>query len=179
MNKLYVIRHGKTDWNNLRLMQGRVDIPLNEEGRDDAVKLASSINLSDIYICFSSPLKRARETAEIIVQNKLEIVYDDLLIERDFGDYEGCEVNFDLIQKQWDYKLNDKRGNIESIKECLNRAKVFLGKIKKEYPNKTILIISHGSFIKALHFNIIGYDENTDFLSFRPENTKIYEYILR
>lgn len=50
MNKLYVIRHGKTDWNNLRLMQGRVDIPLNEEGRADAFKIASSINLSDIYI---------------------------------------------------------------------------------------------------------------------------------
>lgn len=176
MNKLYIIRHGKTDWNNLRLMQGRVDIPLNEEGRDDAVKLASSINLSDIDICFCSPLKRTRETAEIIVQNKLKIIYDDLLIERDFGDYEGCEVNFDLIQKQWDYNLNDKSGNIESIKECLNRAKVFLDKLKKEYPNKTILIISHGSFIKALHFNIIGYDEKTDFLSFRPANTMVYEY---
>lgn len=176
MNKLYIIRHGKTDWNNLRLMQGRVDIPLNEEGREDAVKLTSSINLSDIDICLSSPLKRARETAEIIVQNKLKIIYDDLLIERDFGDYEGCEVNFDLIQKQWDYNLNDKSGNIESIKECLNRAKVFLDKLKKDYPNKTILIISHGSFIKALHFNIIGYDENTDFLSFRPANTRVYEY---
>lgn len=116
MNKLYVIRHGKTDWNNLRLMQGRVDIPLNEEGRADAFKIASSINLSDIYICFSSPLKRARETAEIIVQNKLEIVYDDLLIERDFGDYEGCEVNFDLIQKQWDYKLNIKGEILKVLK---------------------------------------------------------------
>ena len=156
MNKLYIIRHGKTDWNNLGLMQGRVDIALNEEGREDAAKLASSINLSDIDICLSSPLKRARETSEIIVQNKLEIIYDDLLIERDFGDYEGCKVNFDLIQKQWDYNLNDKSCNIESIKECLNRAKVFLDKVKKEYPNKTILIVSHGSFIKALHFNIIG-----------------------
>lgn len=176
MNKLYIIRHGKTDWNNLRLMQGRVDIPLNEEGRKAAIKLASSINLSDIDICFSSPLKRARETAEIIVQNKLAIIYDDLLIERDFGDYEGCEVNFDLISIQCDYNLNDKSGNIESIKECLNRAKVFLDKVKKEYSNKTILIISHGSFIKALHFNINGYDERTDFLSFRPANTTIYEY---
>ena len=176
MNKLYIIRHGKTDWNNLGLMQGRVDIPLNEEGREDAAKLASSINLSNIDICLSSPLKRARETAEIIVQNKLKIIYDDLLIERDFGDYEGCEVNFDLIQKQWDYNLNDKSGNIENIKECLNRAKVFLDKLKKDYPNKTILIISHGSFIKALHFNIIGYDENTDFLSFRHANTRVYEY---
>lgn len=47
MNKLYVIRHGKTDWNNLRLMQGRVDIPLNEEGRADAL-----INVIVNYIMY-------------------------------------------------------------------------------------------------------------------------------
>lgn len=72
--------------------------------------------------------------------------------------------------------LNDTEGNIESIRDCLNRAKKFLDDIKVSYPNKTILIVSHGSFIKALHYNIVGYDENTDFLSFRPENATLYCY---
>ena len=101
-----------------------------------------------------------------------------MLVERNFGDYEGKLINFDLIKKQWDYKLNDSSNNIESIKDCLTRAKTFLDKIKKEYSNKTILIISHGSFIKTLHFNLIGYDENTNFMSFKPENCILYEYIL-
>ena len=90
--------------------------------------------------------------------------------------YEGKKIIFDLIAPQWDYKLNDSSHNIESIQDCLARAKKFLDKIKKEYPNKNILIVSHGSFIKTLHFNLVGYDENTDFLSFNPKNTTLYEY---
>jgi len=135
-----------------------------------------NIELDLIDICFCSPLKRTRKTAEILIGNKKEIIYDDLLIERGFGDYEGKKINFDLILSQWNYKLNDSSNNIESIQDCLLRANKFLKKIKEEYPNKSILIVSHGSFIKALHFNIIGYDENTDFLSFDPKNTILYEY---
>ncbi len=133
------------------------------------------MDLSKIDICICSPLKRTKETAELIVGDKKKIIYDELLLER-VGDFEGKKIDFNLIFKQWDYKLNDKEGNIESIKDCLARAKKFLDKVKKEYPNKSILIISHGSFIKTLHFNVIGYDENTDFLSFNPKNTTLYEY---
>ena len=135
MSKLYIVRHGQTDWNVKKLLQGATDIELNGEG-----------------------IKQAEE-----LSNK-------------FGDYEGKPINFDLIVPQWDYKLNDSSHNIESIQDCLLRAKKFIDKVKKEYPNKTVLIISHGSFIKALHFNLIGYDENTDFLSFNPKNSVLYEY---
>ena len=76
----------------------------------------------------------------------------------------------------WDYKLNDSSHNIESIQDCLSRAKKFIDKVKVEYPNKTILIISHGGFIKMLHLNLIGYDKNTNFLSFNPKNAVLYEY---
>ncbi|MBQ1812741.1 MAG: histidine phosphatase family protein [Bacilli bacterium] len=61
----------------------------------------------------------------------------------------------------------------------MERAKQFINKIKNNYPNKNILIVSHAGLIKALHFNLIGYGENTDFLSFVPKNTTIYEYILK
>lgn len=100
-----------------------------------------------------------------------------MLIERSFGDYEGKKINFDLIALQWNLKLNDNSHNIESIKDCLLRAKKIIDKIKEEYPNKTILLVSHGSFIKTLHFNLIGYDENTDFLSFNPKNSIIYNNV--
>lgn len=178
MNKIYIVRHGKTDWNDQELLQGTTDIKLNEEGIKQAEKLASQIDYSDIDICLCSPLKRTRQTAEILVGNQVKIIYDSMLIERCFGTYEGKPIDFDLTEKQWDYKLNDDSHNIESLHNCLKRAKDFLDKIKKEYPNKTLLIVSHGSFIKALHFNLIGYDENTDFLSFNPQNCVIYEYVI-
>ena len=57
-------------------------------------------------------------------------IKDDLIKERYFGDYEGCSINFDVISRLWDYKLNDSSNNIESIKECLNRASSFINKIK-------------------------------------------------
>lgn len=176
MNKLYVVRHGKTEWNIKGLLQGSTDIELVEEGIKQAEELAITLNLDKIDICICSPLKRAKQTADILVKNAVDIVFDDLVVERKFGDYEGKEINFNLIGSQWDYKLNDSSHNIESIQDCLARAAKFLDKLKKEYPNKTILIVSHGSFMKALHFNLKGYDENTDFLSFNPKNTTLYKY---
>ena len=50
---------------------------------------------------------------------------------------------------------------------------------KENYNDKTILIVSHGAFIKCLHFAINGYDKNTDFLFFNPKNTTIYEYVIK
>ena len=176
MSKLYIVRHGKTTWNEKGLLQGSTDIDLNNDGIKEAKELALMLDLNNIDICISSPLKRARQTASILTQGKVKIIYDDLLKERGFGSYEGKKINFDLIGKQWDYKLNDSSNGIESIKECLNRTKKFLDKIKKEYPNKNILIVSHGGTMKAFHYNIVGYNENTDFLSFNPKNTTLYEY---
>lgn len=176
--KLYIVRHGKTDWNIMGLLQGQTNIELNEEGINDARKLSKEINLNEIDLCISSSLERAKQTAEILTNNKIKIIYDDMIVERGFGDYEGKKINYDLIENQWNYKLNDSSNNIENIEACLIRAKTFLDKIKKEYPNKTILIVSHGSLIKCLHYNIIGYSQNTDFLSFNPKNTTVYEYII-
>ena len=176
MNKLYIVRHGQTDWNVKKLLQGSTDIELNEMGIKQAKELSKKLDLSQIDICFCSPLKRARQTANILLQDKVKVIYDDMIVERGFGNYEGKPINFDLIIPQWNYKLNDNSNNIESIQDCLLRAKKFIDKVKENYPNKAILIISHGSFIKALHFNLIGYNENTDFLSFNPENSVLYEY---
>ena len=74
MQKLYIVRHGKTDWNVQGLMQGSIDISLNEEGVEQAKELSKMIDLSKIDICICSPLKRAKETAELIVGNKKKII---------------------------------------------------------------------------------------------------------
>lgn len=80
MNKIYIIRHGKTDWNDKGLLQGTTDIELNEEGIKETKGLVKKIDLSKIDICFCSPLKRARQTAEILIGNKINIIYDQVLV---------------------------------------------------------------------------------------------------
>lgn len=170
--KLYIVRHGETSWNVKKLLQGKTGISLNENGIKQVKKLARKLPKNKIDICICSPLKRTLETANILYSN---IIKDDLLIERDYGDFEGKSIDYDFISLLWDYKVNYHDHNVESIKECLERADKFLKKIKK-YKGKNILIVSHVSFIKALHYNLIGYNENTDFLSFNSSNSELYEY---
>lgn len=76
MNKLYIVRHGETDWNNKGLLQGTTDIELNKEGIKQVQELSKIIDLDKIDICICSPLKRTKETAKILVSNKKKIIYD-------------------------------------------------------------------------------------------------------
>ncbi len=176
MGKLYIVRHGKTEWNDLNIAQGSKDIPLNEEGIKTATQLSKEIDLSNIDFCISSPMQRAKQTAIILCNNKIPIIYDERLKERSFGDYEGKSMSMDIVKQQWDYNLNTSDNNIESIKECLDRANSFLNDIIKKYSDKNILIVSHGCLIKCLHYCINGYNENTDFFDFSPKNATLYEY---
>ena len=89
---LYIMRHGKTDWNALHKLQGRTDIPLNEEGRLMALKAHEEYKSWNIDVCYCSPLIRAVETAQIVLKNRgIPIITDERLVEMSFGDYEGIE----------------------------------------------------------------------------------------
>ena len=92
---IYLLRHGETDWNKKQLLQGHTDIPLNERGRaqvEDTVRRLRALDMR-MDAVVSSPLKRARETAEIAARileyPQEKIVVEDLLIERGFGEGEG------------------------------------------------------------------------------------------
>ena len=67
---LYIMRHGKTEWNAMHKLQGRMDIPLNEEGREMAEKAREEYKNLNIDICYCSPLVWAKETAEIVLDRK-------------------------------------------------------------------------------------------------------------
>lgn len=104
---IYVVRHGETDWNKLHKVMGRVDIPLNETGKSQAKITSEKLKEYKIDLIISSPLKRACETAKIINETKnLEIIYDDRLLERDFGEFEGLDYNERYEPLLWDYYEN-------------------------------------------------------------------------
>ena len=179
--KLYIARHGQTDWNLENRAQGRTDVPLNKTGILQAEKLREKIAGMDFDICYASPLKRAAKTAEIAVDGKCPVMYNELLVERCFGDFEGKEG------KDWmeimdgidifDRRLNYSEHEIEPICEILERSRKFLELVKAENPDDArILVVAHGVILKTLHFNIVGYDDDTDFYKFHLENGEIKKY---
>ena len=163
---LYIIRHGKTDWNAAFKLQGRTDIQLNEEGREMALKAAEEAKDIHFDICFSSPLLRAKETAQIILNDReIPIVCDNRLMEMCFGEYEGIERSFDIKDCPINLLFKDPVNYVadkgaESFEELFKRTGDFLE--KKIYPllkeGKDILIVGHGAMNCSIVSQIRGYD---------------------
>ncbi len=175
---IYMVRHGQTDYNKKRIMQGTSNIPLNEEGVRQAFEAKEKLKGIYLDICISSPLKRTLQTAQIITDNKCKIILDDLLIERNMGNFEGKA--YQLYQKYdfWNLKTNLNYNGVETVRDIFTRTKKFLDKIKDEYKDETILIVSHHAVLRALHYNIVGYNDDTNLLDFHPLNGKVYKYEL-
>ncbi len=147
MSKICIIRHGESKWKRAKKLQGRIDIELSELGREEARIVADHIKGSQWDYIISSPLLRARETGEIIggVIGINQVILHDGLLERDYGQASG-------LSKSERHKLfpDKKYPGIESKKDLAERMYNSLLEIVKEYPDKNILIISHGPSISGL-----------------------------
>ncbi len=145
---LGLLRHGQTDWNINFLLQGVTDIPMNVTGIEQVKLAASAIKAEDWDVILTSPLTRAKQTAEIIAsQNGFsEIIEQELLIERSFGEAEG------LSHEQWRAKYSnlDEIPGGESRTQLAERSNLLLETITKELTGKRVLAISHGALIRAL-----------------------------
>lgn len=168
---LYVVRHGVTAWNRLRKVQGRADIPLAEEGVRLAEKTGEALRDVPFDLCFSSPLKRAVQTAKCILgDRKVPVITDERIQEIDFGALEGTQFKDEsgnISHKQMEiffhhpseYKRPENGENIEDI---LKRTEAFWKDItgREELSDKTILISSHGCAVRALLQNVYQDREN-------------------
>lgn len=181
---LYIMRHGKTDWNVRYKLQGRTDIPLNEEGREMARRAGKENRNLHFDVCYCSPLSRAKETAELFFEGtKVPVIPDDRLIEMSFGIYEGVEKCY---QKP-DCKVKDlflapeKYETVEggeSFEELFNRTGDFLEKVAKPLvkEGKNVLIVGHGVMNLSIINRIRGI-ELKDFWSTGIENCKLIRLI--
>jgi broad specificity phosphatase PhoE len=153
--KLYITRHGQTDWNVQKKVMGRCDEPLNEKGLSQAEETKTKLLDRDIDLIICSPLKRAKQTADIINVNNIPIIYDDRLIERDFGEFEGLETKDFDFHGYWDYYKNYNYESAENIQVFFKRVYNFLDDIINKYKDKNILIVAHGgiSIPVACYFN--------------------------
>lgn len=153
---LYVTRHGQTDWNVEKKVMGRCDEPLNEVGLMQAEETRNSLLNKDIDLIISSPLKRAKQTADIINRDRnIEIIYDDRIIERDFGEMEGLATKDFDFAGFWDYYKNSQYNKAENIQNFFDRIYNFVNDILEKYKDKNVLIVAHGgvSIPIACYFN--------------------------
>ncbi len=172
--KLYLVRHGETAWNKLRKVQGHSDIALNEYGRYLARETALGLKGINFYEAYTSPLVRARETAEIILEGKEVPIYDEpRIMEMGFGVCEGMccrgenkEPGSDEFNKFFTDTANYKvpEGG-ESIQEVDQRVGEFLEELytKEELQDKNILISTHGAALTAMLNCIKGNRNIADF----------------
>lgn len=152
---LALIRHGQTDWNFAGRLQGRTDIPLNDVGRAQARAAASAYAGGLWQAVVSSPLGRARETAEILADAlglPLGGTYDELL-EQEFGAAEGVAVS-ELATRWPDRDFPGK----EPDDEVARRGAAGIVRISADHGGAPVLAVAHGTLIRHTLAGLTGHD---------------------
>lgn len=181
---LYIMRHGKTDWNELHKLQGRTDIPLNDEGRNMAKEAAKMYEDVHFDVCYCSPLIRAKETAELVLHGRdVPIYYDNRIMEMSFGEYEGIENSFNIPDCPINVLFKNPgnyhgASDAETFEELYHRTGEFLNEVIYPLLNegKDVLIVGHG----AMNCSIICQVKNIPVEKFWDagiENCKLKQLI--
>ena len=176
--KLYVVRHGQTDWNKEHKVQGITDIPLNAKGRKDAEELIPLVKELKLDIVISSPLARARETAKIITNGNYPINTDDRIKERDWGLNEGAPLSDVDKWDCWDVVLNTRVQNIEPVQDFMYRVSSFIEEIKHKYKDRNVLIVTHSAVSRVIHYMLEQIPEDANLSRIDIPNLRIIEYNL-
>ena len=162
---LFSVRHGETEWNLTGQQQGHQDSPLTDLGIEQAHALAAGLENKDINIIYSSDLKRAYHTAEIIAETlNLNIHTDKRLRERHLGLMQGLDKKAFTdkypqharhLKKNSDYVIPGGESACQHFKRCINCAE----NIAATEIGKRVLIVTHGGvlcnyFYKALNISL-------------------------
>jgi broad specificity phosphatase PhoE len=162
--KLLLIRHGQTVWNSQLRTQGHTDIELDETGRLQSEHLARRLSQHNIDAVYASPLQRAKETAAAIAAlHGLAVKEHDLLIERNFGIWEG-EPFSSLLEKypdeikQWETDpLAFTPPQAEPLSEVVTRCMRFLTEIKNAHQEaQTVIVVGHSVPLRLMIAQLIG-----------------------
>lgn len=178
-----LIRHGLTDWNAVGRIQGQSDIPLNDEGRGQAELLATRLKQESYKWDFvvTSQLSRALETGQIIADELNIPLYDpdSRILEKSFGKVEGLTSaeRETLWGKDWDQLELGQEKNEQIQKRALD----FMEDIARRFPDKNILVISHGGLLAQLYVALFQdkYNERIGNLSFTVVENQQQNWIMQ
>ena len=175
--KIYLMRHGETDYNKKDLIQGMVDIPLNETGEEQSVAAHKKIEKISFDAIYASPLCRAIRTGELATGlNPNTFIVDERIREIAFGEAEAqpkCQIK-DTMRKFFDEPQNYEPGTgADSFSELSDRVTGFLKELV-EKPYENVLVLSHGASIASMLL-FICRKELKDFWSFVLTNCCVIE----
>jgi broad specificity phosphatase PhoE len=179
MKQLFFVRHGQTEWNAIRRMQGRWNSDLSELGRAQARVNADLLATLDPQVLFVSPLDRTRQTAEIINQRlQIPLYHDDRIMEWDCGDWSG--YLYDEVRKKWPDEwaaleadqFNFRGPNCENFPDMIARAAPFLDEIRR-YDADRIGIVSHGMIGKVMVSLLLGLGESETLALHQPNDVVV------
>lgn len=176
--KLYVTRHGETDWNKERRVLGAsVDIELNQMGLEQAAALAKVCRGHSITKIIASPMKRAQQTAAAVATElALPVQTDVRLREQNYGIYEGAnwlDEDFRAIKKNFACRFPEGESQLQTV----SRIYTLLDELKETNCNDTILLVTHGGVCRVLHTYFADIT-NKEFFYFSTQNCELREYTL-
>ncbi len=174
--KITLVRHAQTESNYEGLIQGRKNNLLNDTGRRDAQKLRNKMIHNHYDYCYMSPLVRCVETAMILIGDRVEMIPDERIIERDLGELEGHPRKDYNTYQYWDYDLNDSSFGVEPIQDIFKRCDEFLKYIKEKHPDESILIVTHSAPYRALRNLILNRPLKGKMMDGFIDNCQLEEY---
>ena len=176
--KITLVRHAETELNYQRKINGRKNEILNDTGRRQVLRLRDKLKDNDYDICFVSPLTRCMETALVSVGDRVEMIPDKRLIEREMGELTERPVEEYNAYLYWDYDLNKSDFGVESIHEMFNRCEDFLNYIKEKYSDKSVIVVTHSAPYRAPRHLILNHKIKGKLLDGKIENCQFEEYII-
>ena len=177
------MRHGQTDWNVQGLFQGDTDVPLNRTGIAQAEEAALSMTegQADLIVC--STLGRARQTADLVNRVlKCPVIYREELIERGFGEWEGKEIApirqdpFFAGGLLYNYNCPETPYGIEPMRVFCERIWGLLDELREYYPDRKILLVTHGGTIRGIHAYFTGVAEDGSVEKIMTKNCQLRQY---
>lgn len=159
MSRLCLIRHGETDWNLIRRIQGHIDIPLNAQGAMQAALLAEALADVRFEALYASDLQRAFQTAHAIGRGQGQpVVPLTALRERSYGDFQGLTYDEVALRFPESYAAFSRReidagfpGGGESLVRLFERVGNVLEQIAGRHPNGDVLVVTHGGVLDMAH----------------------------
>ena len=179
MTTVFLVRHGRTGWNKEQIFRGTKDVPLDEVGRAEARLVGERLKGEGIRAVYSSPLSRARETAQAIAGfHNVEVQCLDGLSDLHFGEWEGLSLKevrkqYPDLYQEW---LKQPHHVIfpggEGLDAVTSRAKKAVEEIIERYPKEGVALVSHRVVLKTLICALLGLD-NSHFWNIAQDTTAI------
>jgi len=168
---IYLVRHGQTDWNLEGRNQGQADIGLNRTGVQEAKNISEQLAGIKFDACFSSPLKRALKTCQIIYNG--DIIIDERLKERSNGELEGKTDWRGIVDFN---DPNEIRHGIEPLSIFRSRLTQFWDSVLKNYSRKNVLVVTHAGVCIWTQVYFKGKPQNGNYEQYKINNCDIQQF---